>query len=158
MLTDVLDREISLRLWKCKGGIKGGRTMSISKVKKSKDARMAGVLMPVASLPSKDGVGNFGKEAYAFVDKLADMGIRIWQILPLNPLGYGNSPYQPFSSYAGDELYIDLELLAEAGYLTTNRDDYETGENPNRIEYEKARAYKVKYLKEAYKGFYEKPN
>ena len=113
MLTDVLDREISLRLWKCKGGIKGGRTMSISKVKKSKDARMAGVLMPVASLPSKDGVGNFGKEAYAFVDKLADMGIRIWQILPLNPLGYGNSPYQPFSSYAGDELYIDLDLLAE---------------------------------------------
>lgn len=156
MLTDVLDREISLRLCKCKGGIKGGRTMSISKVKRSKDARMAGVLMPVASLPSKDGVGNFGKEAYAFVDKLADMGIRIWQILPLNPLGYGNSPYQPFSSYAGDELYIDLDLLAEAGYLTTNRDDYETGENPNRIEYEKARAYKVKYLKEAYKGFYEK--
>ena len=130
--------------------------MSISTGKSGKEPRMAGVLMPVASLPSKDGVGSFGKEAYAFVDLLADMGIRIWQILPLNPLGYGNSPYQPFSSYAGEEIYIDLDLLAKEGYLAADREAYETGKDPERIEYERARAYKVKYLKEAYKGFYKK--
>lgn len=130
--------------------------MTISKAEKCKAARMAGILMPVASLPSEDGVGSFGKEAYAFVDMLSDMGIKIWQILPLNPLGYGNSPYQPFSSYAGDELYVDLELLAEDGYLTADWDHYENSDNPNRIEYERARAYKTKYLKEAYKEFYKK--
>lgn len=75
------------------------------------NARMAGILMPVASLPSADGVGSLSRAAYRFVNLLEDMGIRIWQILPLNPLGYGNSPYQPFSSYAGDELYIDLDSL-----------------------------------------------
>ncbi len=130
--------------------------MTISKAEKCKAARMAGILMPIASLPSEDGVGSFGKEAYAFVDMLSDMGIRIWQILPLNPLGYGNSPYQPFSSYAGDELYVDLELLAEDGYLTADWDHYENSDNPNRIEYERARAYKTKFLKEAYKEFYKK--
>ena len=57
-----------------------------------KNERMAGVLMPVASLPSGEGVGGFGAEAYQFVDMLAGMGMRIWQLLPLNPLGYGNSP------------------------------------------------------------------
>lgn len=130
--------------------------MSASTIKKQKDYRRAGVLMPVASLPSKDGVGSFGKEAYAFIDMLADMGIRVWQLLPLNPLGYGNSPYQPFSSYAGDELYIDLDLLKEDGYLTKERTSYEVGENPNKIEYQRAREYKTKYLKEAYKGFWKK--
>lgn len=124
--------------------------------KKKKDVRMAGILMPVASLPSKDGVGSFGKEAYKFVDMLAGTGVGIWQILPLNSLGYGNSPYQPFSSYAGDELYIDLDLLVEEGYLPKDRVAYEAGENPNCIEYEKARAYKTENLKAAYAGFVEK--
>ena len=55
-------------------------------------SRMAGVLMPVASLPSEDGVGSLGKTAYQFVDILADAGFKIWQVLPMNPLGYGNSP------------------------------------------------------------------
>lgn len=130
--------------------------MSGIKAKVEKDIRRAGILMPVASLPSADGVGGFGKEAYAFVDMLADMGISIWQILPLNPLGYGNSPYQPFSSYAGDEIYIDLETLAEEGYLTEMRETYEKGEDFCRIDYEKARAYKTKYLKDACEHFWEK--
>lgn len=124
--------------------------------KKKKDERMAGILMPVASLPSKDGVGSFGKEAYKFIDMLAETGVKIWQILPLNSLGYGNSPYQPFSSYAGDELYIDLDLLVEEGYLSKERSSYEMGENPNRIEYGKVRAYKEENLKAAYAGFVEK--
>lgn len=115
--------------------------------------RMAGVLMPVASLPSKEGVGTFGRQAYTFVDMLAEMGIRVWQILPLNPLGYGNSPYQPYSSYAGDELYIDLDMLVKAGYLKAGRQPY-TQAAIGRIDYEKARQYKAPYLQEAYQAFF----
>lgn len=122
---------------------------------KNPRTRMAGVLMPVASLPSPDGVGSFGKEAYRFVDILTQMGMKVWQILPLNPLGYGNSPYQPFSSYAGDELYIDLDLLVEAGYLQPGREAFDAGEDRNRVDYERARAYKLKYLKEAFRVFRE---
>lgn len=120
------------------------------------EKRTAGVLMPVASLPSGDGVGSFGKEAYRFVDSLKRMGIRIWQILPLNPLGYGNSPYQPFSSFAGDELYIDLGLLEEAGYIS-NRKSFPAEKNRSgKVAYEEARAYKAPYLKEAYQAFWKK--
>ena len=80
--------------------------------------RTCGLLMPLASLPSMHGVGGLGKEAYRFVDLVSQAGVGIWQILPLNPLGYGNSPYQPLSSFAGDELYIDLDFLYRDGYLT----------------------------------------
>ena len=118
--------------------------------------RVAGVLMPVASLPSDCGAGSFGKEAYAFVDSLARMGMKIWQLLPLNPLGYGNSPYQPYSSFAGDELYIDIALLEEAGYVKSERMPFDDSGNDGKVAYEKARAYKEPYLKEAYKAFREK--
>lgn len=73
--------------------------------------RKAGILMPISALPSPYGIGDFGKHSYEFVDFLAECGFRVWQILPLNPLGFGNSPYQPYSSMAGDELYIDLDDL-----------------------------------------------
>ncbi len=111
---------------------------------------MSGVLLPVASLPSPDGVGSFGAEARRFVDYLAGAGFRLWQVLPLNPLGYGNSPYQPYSSYAGDELYIDLDILQEEGYLTPGR---ETLPNTGRIYYDRARQHKLKYLQEAFEAF-----
>ncbi len=120
------------------------------------EKRVAGVLMPVASLPSKDGAGSFGKEAYAFVDCIAEMGMKIWQLLPLNPLGYGNSPYQPFSSFAGDELYIDLGLLEKAGYIKGRKSFEEEYGKADKVEYEKARDYKAPYLREAYKVFWEK--
>ena len=80
--------------------------------------REAGILLPLASLPNEFGVGDFGRSAYQFIDCIAAAGVQIWQILPLNPLGYGNSPYQPFSSYAGDDIYISLEKLCEYGLLT----------------------------------------
>lgn len=118
--------------------------------------RVAGVLMPVASLPSKDGVGSFGKEAYEFVDSMKEMGMKIWQLLPLNPLGFGNSPYQSFSSYAGDELYIDLELLEKEGYINGRKSYAEEYGKAEKVEYDKARAYKAPYLKEAYKVFWAK--
>ena len=115
--------------------------------------RMAGVLMPVASLPSNDGIGSFGANAYKFVDMLSEMGIHVWQILPLNPLGYGNSPYQPFSSYAGDELYIDLGQLEKDGLLSGERAPYVHGGVPGRVDYQAAKAYKAPYLRKAYENF-----
>ena len=120
------------------------------------NSRMAGILMPIASLPSEDGVGGFGKEAYRFVDILAEMGMSIWQILPLNPLGYGNSPYQPFSSFAGDELYIDIGLLEEAGYVKKREGRFDKGNSAEKIAYEKARKYKEPYLREAFEAFRKK--
>ena len=117
---------------------------------KRKVKRMAGVLMPIASLPSSDGVGSFGKSAYEFVDYLADTGFKIWQVLPLNPLGYGNSPYQPYSSYAGDEIYIDLDLLKQDGYLSGKRKALPcTG----RVDYDVARKHKLSYFKKAFNEF-----
>ena len=80
--------------------------------------RKSGILLPVSSIPSKYGIGTFSKEAYEFVDFLAAAGQKLWQILPLGATGYGDSPYQSFSTFAGNPYYIDLEQLIEAGYLT----------------------------------------
>ena len=79
--------------------------------------RCSGVLFPVSSLPSRFGIGDFGEKAKQFVDILVSMGFKLWQILPLNPIGYGHSPYQPFSSFAIDELYVSLDELAKDGLL-----------------------------------------
>ena len=79
--------------------------------------RQTGILMPISSLPGNQGIGDFGKHTYRLIDAISKQHIRIWQILPLNPVGYGNSPYQPFSSYAGDEIYISVDTLADYGLL-----------------------------------------
>jgi glycogen phosphorylase len=113
--------------------------------------REAGLLMPVASLPSDYGVGDFGKYSYQFIDFLKKTNMKIWQILPLNPLGYGESPYQPYSSYAGDELYIDLVKLYEDGLLKACPPAYR--KDSTKIHYEDVRKYKEKFLKEAFKNF-----
>src|SRR5699024_6016644 len=114
----------------------------------------AGILMPVSALPSRTGVGELGAAAYQWIDLMHEAGITIWQILPLNPLGYGNSPYQPYSSYAGDELYISLELLAEAGLLKELPEPFRTEEK--RADYEAVRAFKQPVLRTAYQSFKEK--
>ena len=75
--------------------------------------RRSGVLLPVTSLPSRFGIGTFSKEAYAFVDFLKEAGQKLWQILPLGPTGYGDSPYQAFSTFAGNPYLIDLEELID---------------------------------------------
>ena len=79
--------------------------------------RKSGILMHVTSLPSPYGVGSMGKCAYEFVDFLCDAGQAYWQVLPLNPTGYGDSPYQSFSSFAGNHYLIDLDMLIEEGLL-----------------------------------------
>lgn len=78
----------------------------------------SGVLMPVSSLPSKYGIGSFGKAAHDFIDFLDATGQKCWQVLPLNPTSYGDSPYQSPSSVAGNPYFIDLDILAKQGLLT----------------------------------------
>ena len=85
--------------------------------------RSAGILMPITSLPSEYGVGTLGKEARKFADFLAAAGQTWWQILPTGPTGFGDSPYQPLSSYAGNPYMIDLEELIEDGLLTKEECD-----------------------------------
>ena len=86
----------------------------------AKTKRKCGVLLPVASLPSRYGIGSFSKEAYEFVDFLAAGGQSYWQILPLGQTGYGDSPYQSFSTFAGNPYFIDLDALVDAGYLNSS--------------------------------------
>ncbi len=113
--------------------------------------KKAGILMPVASLAGRHGCGTFGKEAYHFIDAVSRAGLRIWQILPLNPLGYGNSPYQPYSSYAMDDLYISLDDLYERGLLHHKAPSFHR--NASRIDYESVRKFREPYLREAWHNF-----
>lgn len=112
--------------------------------------RKAGILMPVASLPSRTGCGGFGPQAYRFADLLKQAGLSVWQILPLNPLGYGNSPYQPYSSYAMDDLYISLDLLAERKLI---RRPQKFRPRASAIAYEEVRRYREPYLRAACAAF-----
>ena len=85
--------------------------------------RAAGILLPITSLPSKYGIGCFSKSAYDFADWLKKAGQTYWQILPLGPTSYGDSPYQSFSTFAGNPYFISLEALMEEGVLTTEECD-----------------------------------
>ena len=78
----------------------------------------SGILLPVSALPSRYGIGSFGKAAYDFVDLLADTGTKCWQVLPMNPTSLGDSPYQSPSSVAGNPYFIDLDILGKKGLLT----------------------------------------
>ena len=98
--------------------------------------RSSGILMPISSLPSPHGIGTMGKAAYDFADFLHAAGQHCWQMLPLGPTSYGDSPYQSFSTYASNPYFIDLELLIEDGLLT--RDEVESqnwGTNPRYVDY-----------------------
>ena len=83
----------------------------------------SGILMPISSLPSPYGIGSLGQCARDFVDFLQAAGQSYWQILPLSPTGYGDSPYQAFSSFAGNHYLIDLDTLVEAQLLTQEEVD-----------------------------------
>ncbi|ADL50291.1 4-alpha-glucanotransferase [Clostridium cellulovorans] len=113
--------------------------------------RKSGVLLPVASLPSKYGIGAFSKNAYKFIDQLKAAGQSYWQILPLGPTGYGDSPYQSFSTFAGNPYFIDLEELIAEGYLTEEEcESYDFGDNERYIDYEKIYLSRFKILKIAF--------
>ncbi len=121
--------------------------------------RASGILLPVASLPSPYGIGSFSKCAYEFVDFLREAGQAYWQILPLGPTGYGDSPYQSFSSFAGNPYFIDLDDLAGAGLLEKAEcRQYDADDKTRYIDY--ARVYQTRFLalKKAYARFLEKPD
>ena len=98
--------------------------------------RASGILMHISSLPSPWGIGTFGREAYAFADFLAEAKQKYWQILPLGPTGYGDSPYQTGSAFAGNPYFIDLDALCADGLLT--REEIESvfwGDDPAHVDY-----------------------
>ena len=90
----------------------------------------SGILMPISSLPGAYGIGSFGKSAYNFVDVLADTKTKCWQVLPLNPTSYGDSPYQSPAAAAGNPYFIDLDILARKKLL----DKEDLSQNKNRSE------------------------
>ncbi len=99
--------------------------------------RSCGIIMPVFSLPSPYGIGTLGQAAYDFIDFLKESGQSWWQMLPLGPTGYGDSPYQSFSTYAGNPYFIDLDLLCRDGLLTQSEiASVNWGDDPSRVDYE----------------------
>ena len=100
--------------------------------------RKSGILMPISSLPSNYGIGTFGKEAYKFADFLAAAGQKAWQLLPLGPTSYGDSPYASFSTFAGNPYFIDLDLLIEDGLLKKAEvEAVDWGSDPMNVDYGK---------------------
>ncbi len=118
--------------------------------------RQCGMLLPVSSLPSPYGIGSFSREAYEFVDMLHEAGQKLWQILPLGPTGYGDSPYQSFSTFAGNPYFIDLEALTEEGLLTKEEcSSYDWGDSEERenISYDKIYQGRFEILKQAFERY-----
>lgn len=113
--------------------------------------RESGILLPIFALPSKYGIGCFSKEAYDFVDQLKAAGQSKWQILPLGPTGYGDSPYQSFSTFAGNPYFISLEALITEGVLTREEcESADFGNQADDIDYEKIYNHRYTLLRKAY--------
>lgn len=115
--------------------------------------KKVGVLLPISSLPSKYGIGDFSLDAYKFVDFLVKSGVDYWQILPLVPIDDTYSPYQSSSTFAGNYLFIDLEQLVYEELLTREEVDSYEWNNGNRIDYEQVKHNKKELLLKAYKRF-----
>lgn len=119
--------------------------------------RSSGILLPISSLPSPYGIGTFGKAAYDFADFLKACGQKYWQVLPLGPTSYGDSPYQSFSTYAGNPYFIDLDMLIEEGLLTEEEVTAENwGSNPRYVDYGQVYSSRFKVLKLAKERGYDK--
>ncbi|SFG64009.1 4-alpha-glucanotransferase [Lachnospiraceae bacterium C7] len=120
--------------------------------------RNSGILMPISALPSAYGIGTMGKVARKFVDYLKKAGQSYWQILPIGPTSYGDSPYQSFSSFAGNPYFIDLELLIKKGLLKKEEcDAYEWGDNEHYVDYGIIYKSRYKVLRMAGERFLQNP-
>ncbi len=116
--------------------------------------RQSGILLHVSSLPSSYGIGSLGKSAYRFVDFLKQAGQSCWQMLPINPTGYGDSPYQALSTFAGNHYLIDLDLLIEAGLLLAEEvSKISWGDDPARVDYGILYQHRLKLLRKAFRRF-----
>ena len=117
--------------------------------------RHSGILMHISSLPSPYGIGTLGREAYAFADFLRAAGQKYWQLLPLGPTSYGDSPYQSFSTFAGNPYFIDLDLLAEDGLLSPSELEAEDWGGQRRyVDYGKIYAARFGLLRKAFQAGY----
>ena len=115
--------------------------------------RKSGIILPIFSLPSNYGIGTFGVEAYKFVDFLKNSNQKYWQILPVGPTSYGDSPYQSFSTFAGNPYFIDLDLLVEDGLLAIpNIEKFEFGNDIDYVDYSVMYQNRYKVLRIAYKA------
>ena len=123
--------------------------------------RSSGILMPVSSLPSKYGVGTFGRDAYNFIDFLKEAGQKYWQMLPLGHVSYGDSPYSPFSAFAGNPCYIDLESLIKENLLSLDDCGALNGDDEY-VDYEKQFNFRYEVLYKAFvncgQGYLDKVN
>lgn len=119
--------------------------------------RSSGILMHISSLPSRYGIGTLGEEALKFVDFLKDSGQEYWQVLPVGPTSYGDSPYQSFSTFAGNPYFIDLELLCGEGLLTAEEcEAFPWGEKEDETDYGLLYQNRFQVLKKAYDRFCER--
>jgi len=118
--------------------------------------RTSGVLMHITSLPSPGGIGSLGPEAYAFADFLQSSGFHIWQVLPIGPTGYGESPYQSTSVFAGNTFLISPRMLRDEGLLTFSDDEEFTPEDPDHVDYESVRKNKEMLLRRCFSQSAEK--
>ena len=115
----------------------------------------SGLLMPISSLPSAYGIGSFGKSAYDFVDFLTETKTKCWQVLPLNPTSYGDSPYQSPAAVAGNPYFIDLDILAKKGLLS-KQDLAENKNDSKRVDYGWLFNTRYAVLRKAHAKFLEK--
>jgi len=120
--------------------------------------RSAGILLHPTSLPGKFGIGDLGSEAYKFIDFLKEAGQTLWQVFPLGPTGYGDSPYQCFSAFAGNPLLISQEKLKEDGFLSEEELENPPQSNPMKIDYGLIIDYKKSILHKAYNNFKNNAN
>lgn len=119
--------------------------------------RSSGILMHISSLPGSYGIGDFGRKAYEFIDFLEKSGQKLWQILPMGQTGFGDSPYQCYSAFAGNPYFIDVEDLVDRGYLDVEdlallRD----GNKVDRVDYSLLFNVKMPLLRKAYEAFEER--
>jgi 4-alpha-glucanotransferase len=118
--------------------------------------RTSGVLLHITSLPGRYGIGELGPEALRFADWLAEAGQRVWQILPIGPVGYGESPYQLFSAFAGNPLLISIDTLVERGWLSAGDIGCVPRFAQGRVEFERVVPWKTKLLHRAFRTFRER--
>lgn len=115
--------------------------------------RTAGILLHPTSLPGKFGIGDMGHEAYTFIDFLESAGQTLWQVLPLGPTGYGDSPYQCFSAFAGNPLLISSEILKQDGFLNDEDLNDVPQHNPHKVDFGEVIHYKKELLKKAFENY-----
>jgi 4-alpha-glucanotransferase len=114
--------------------------------------RSSGILLHISSLPGDNGIGSLGKDAFQFIDFLVQTKQKIWQILPLGPVGYGNSPYQCYSAFAGNPMFIDIQQLVASRLISKQVIDFQIFKS-KKVDFERVEEWKMIIFRESFKGF-----